>query len=31
MKGYMKKSQTTHGSEQNEDKRIDGLKLVVRF
>ena len=26
-----KKPHTTHGSEQNEVKRIEGLKLVVRL
>lgn len=26
-----KKPQTTHGSEQNEVKKLEGLKLIVRL
>ncbi len=31
MSNEIKKPQTTHGSEQNEVRKIGGLKLIVRF
>lgn len=31
MSSEIKKPQTTHSSEQNEVRKIEGLKLIVRF